>query len=551
MKRHPIQIMARLIGLVKPLAHIMTVTILMGVLGYFCAIFLTVFGGFGIVSALGFETPFALKTILIIVVVLGLLRGVLHYIEQASGHFIAFKLLAIIRDKVFKALRRLSPAKLEGRDKGNLISIITSDIELLEVFYAHTIAPIAIAILTSIVMILFIGSFHWILGLISLAAYLTVGVLIPVTASKIGAESGKTYRDDFGDMNSYLLDSLRGLTESIQYADGENRLKSIIDQSQKLDAQQKYLKNQEGAVLAVTNLAILGFSLIMFFGALSLYNQGILDFYGLLVPVIAMFSSFGPTAALSNLSNNLLQTFASGERVLDLLDEAPVVQEVTDGVDVVFDGAELKNVNFAYEDEKILDDVSLVFPKGKIIGLHGKSGSGKSTLLKLLMRFWDRNSGLVALAGEDVAKINTHSLRVNESYVTQTTHLFNDTIGANIKIAKLDATDAEVEAAAKKASIHEFIAALPKGYDTPVGELGDSLSGGERQRIGLARAFLHEAPFILLDEPTSNLDSLNEGIILKSIADQASQQTVVLVSHRKSTMGITDINYSVENGRLS
>ncbi|WP_195268523.1 ABC transporter ATP-binding protein [Eubacterium sp. 1001713B170207_170306_E7] len=550
MRRNPISIMARLIGLVKPLIHIMLLTILMGIAGYLCAIFITILGGYGILSVLDI-IKFDLGLLFIIILILGLMRGILHYIEQASGHYIAFKLLAIIRDKVFKAIRKLSPAKLEGRDKGNLIAVITGDIELLEVFYAHTIAPIAIAIITSLIMVIFIGHFHPLLGLIAAIAYLCVGFVIPAAASHLGSEKGRSYRRLFGALNTYFLDSLRGLKECIQYHSGPSRLTEITRQSDELDIQQKALKSQEGLSAAVTNTAILFFDLAMLFTSILLMRQGLLGFEGVLIPVIALFSSFGPTAALSSLSNNLLQTFAAGERVLDILDESPVVRVVENGADITFDGGACKDLSFSYDAETILDKITMDFPDSKVIGIHGKSGSGKSTLLKLLMRFWDRQSGSLQLSGHDIREVNTHSLRENESYVTQSTYLFNDTIGANIRIARLNASDKEVAEAAKKASIHDFISQLPKGYDTPVGELGESLSGGERQRIGLARAFLHQAPFILLDEPTSNLDSLNEGIILKSIREHAADHTVVLVSHRRSTMGITDLDYSIENGRLS
>ena len=550
MRRNPISIMMRLIGLVKPLIHIMLLTILMGVAGYLCAIFITILGSYGILSILDIQ-KIDLKLLFMVILILGLLRGVLHYIEQASGHYIAFKLLAIIRDKVFKALRKLAPAKLEGRDKGNLIAVITGDIELLEVFYAHTIAPIAIAVITSFIMVVFIGQFHLLLGLIAAVAYLCVGLLIPVAASRLGADKGRSYRRLFGGLNTYFLNSLRGLMECIQYHCGPSRLKEITRQSDALDSQQKALKNQEGLSAAVTNTVILFFDLAMLFSSIVLMHQGIVGFEGILIPTVALFSSFGPTAALSSLSNNLLQTFAAGERVLDILDESPVVREVEKGMDITFDGASCQDLSFSYDDEIILDNITMELPVSKVIGIHGKSGSGKSTFLKLLMRFWDRQSGILKLSGHDIRSVNTRSLRENESYVTQSTYLFNDTIGANIRIARLNASDEEVAEAAKKAAIHDFITQLPKGYDSPVGELGESLSGGERQRIGLARAFLHQAPFILLDEPTSNLDSLNEGIILKSIREHTANHTVVLVSHRRSTMGITDLDYSIENGRLS
>ena len=266
---------------------------------------------------------------------------------------------------------------------------------------------------------------------------------------------------------------------------------------------------------------------------------------------ISMMGSFGPVVALSNLSNNLNQTLASGERVLSILEEAPKVEEVFGQKEVSFENASCEQVTFSYEDEVILKDYSISLPKGKIIGIHGKSGSGKSTLLKLFMRFWDADKGAVNISGTNVKDINTKNLRDIEAYVTQETYLFHDTIANNIKIAKPEAAQEEIIEAAKKASLHSFIEKLPKGYDTQVGELGDTLSGGERQRIGIARAFLHQAPLLMLDEPTSNLDSLNEGMILKALKEECREKTVVLVSHRQSTMKIADKVYEMENGRIS
>lgn len=551
MKRSNVKIVGRLIGLVKPLLPLMLLAILMGVLGYLCSIFITIFGGYALLDLLGYATPLSVSTVFICVILFAVLRGVLRYGEQYSNHNIAFRLLALIRDQVFRALRRLSPAKLEGRDKGNLISIITSDIELLEVFYAHTISPVVIAFVVSLLMVLLIGQFHWALALIALLGYLTVGVVLPVITSKLGRETGAQYRREFGGMNSYFLDSLRGLKEIIQYGQGARRLAGIGARTDSLGKKQKQLSWYEGLTGALTNGAILLFSVGMLFASAGLYAGGAIGFDGVLICTIAMMGSFGPVTALANLANNLLQTFASGNRVLDILDEQPVVEEITGGADVPFEGAECRNLSFAYGEETILDRLSLSFPQNQIIGITGKSGSGKSTLLKLLMRFWDADSGKVEISGQEVREINTGCLRRLESFVTQETQLFHDTIENNVKVAKLDATHEEVVLACKKASIHDFILMLPNGYDTNVGELGDSLSGGERQRIGIARAFLHDAPFLLLDEPTSNLDSLNEAVILKALREQSGGKTVALVSHRRSTMGIADVTYSVENGRLS
>ena len=565
-RRSAIQIMGSLIGLVKPLLHIMLAAIILGTLGYLCAIFLTILAGQVIVHGLltgvaGMTVPVEkmwlvftpVKTIITIMIVIAVLRGILHYVEQYCNHFIAFKLLAIIRHKVFASLRKLCPAKLEGRDKGNLISIITTDIELLEVFYAHTISPIAIATLTSIIMVIFIGRYHWLAGLLALVAYLIVGVAIPMWNGKRGSQKGMEFRTNFGELNSFVLDSLRGLDETIQYGQGEKRKEQMSERSKKLAGMQEDLSKMEGSQRSFTNMVILLASFGMLALTIWLYDKGAMGFEGILTCTIAMMGSFGSVVALSSLSNNLNQTLASGERVLSLLEETPLVEEISGDVETEheFTGAEAENVTFAYGEEVILDNYSLKLQPGKITGIHGASGSGKSTLLKLLMRFWDVQDGSVSVDGTDVRKIPTKHLRDMESYVTQETHLFHDSIANNIAIAKPGASREEIMEAAKKASIHDFIMTLPKGYDTEVGELGDTLSGGEKQRIGIARAFLHECPLILLDEPTSNLDSLNEGIILKSLKESAKKKTVVLVSHRVSTMNVADIVYEMENGRIS
>ena len=562
-RRSAIQIMGQLIGLVKPLLIFMIAAILLGTVGYLCAIFLTILAGqvvaHGLIPQLFYRMRnprlvfMPVKTILTIMIVIALLRGILHYLEQYCNHYIAFRLLAIIRHKVFEALQKLCPAKLESRDKGNLISIITTDIELLEVFYAHTISPICIAFLTSLFMVLFIGYYHYLAGSLALIAYIIVGVIIPVINGKLGSAEGMTFRNNFGELNSFVLDSLRGLDETIQYNQGEERKQEIIERSKQLAKQQEYLSYREGAQRSITNTVILLASFGMLFLTLFLYLNHELGFEGIITCTLSMMGSFGPVVALSSLSNNLNQTLASGERVLSLLEEKPLVEEVEGDKETndSFKGATLNHVTFSYDDETILDDYSLKLEPGKITGIHGVSGSGKSTILKLLMRFWDVHQGSITVDEEEIKQIPTKHLRDMESYVTQETHLFHDSIANNIAIAKKDATREEIMEAAKKASIHDFIMALPKGYDTEVGELGDTLSGGEKQRIGIARAFLHDAPMILMDEPTSNLDSLNEGIILKSLKESSKQKTIVLVSHRASTMNIAETVYEMKDGRIS
>lgn len=552
-RRNAFFIMADLIGLVKPLIHIMIAAVILGTAGYLCAIFLTILAGqviiHGMTGGNTWLSAVPAGKLIAAMMIIAVLRGILHYAEQYCNHFIAFKLLAIIRHKVFAALRRLCPAKLEGKDKGNLISIITTDIELLEVFYAHTISPIAIAICTSLVMVVFIGQYNIAAGIFALSAYIIVGIMIPVYNGRCGKKTGMEFRNGFGELNSYVLDSLRGLDETIQYGYGKDRKAGMSDQSDKMSALQHKLSRLEGRQKSVTNLVILIASFGMLAFTVSLYDNGNIGIDGIITCTIAMMGSFGPVVALASLSNNLSQTLASGERVLALLREEPLVQEIDTDNPIMgtkdFGGAKASDVSFAYEKENILNGYSAEFMTGKITGIHGQSGCGKSTLLKLLMRFWDVDKGMVSVDGKDVKKMPTKQLRNLESYVTQETHLFSDSIANNIGIAKPDAGINEIKEAAKKASIHDFIMTLPDGYDTKVGELGDTLSGGEKQRIGIARAFLHDSPLILMDEPTSNLDSLNEAIILKALRQSAEEKTIILVSHRTSTMSAADIVYEM------
>ena len=549
-KRSNFAVMKNLIHLVKPLTDYMILAILMGLLGHLCASFITIFGAFGILQVLGMWKG-SLGFLFIGVAVFAVLRGILRYAEQSCNHFIAFKLLALIRDEVFQSLRKLTPAKLEGKDKGNLITVITSDIELLEVFYAHTISPTAIAVLYTILLCLFIGQFHVILGILALLAYLAVGVLIPLAVSKAGGDDGMRFRTKSGELGSFVLDSLRGLSEILQYGQGQERMRQMNHRTDELSKEEERMKRTTGRNMAITGMTILISDLLMLFVSSMLYQRGTLGFDGVLISTVALMSSFGPVTALANLGSTQQNTFAAGNRVLDILEEEPMVKEINGQKEVAFHGAKAEHVTFSYGQETILKDVSADIKENSVVGIIGKSGSGKSTLLKLLMRFWDVQEGSVSISGTGVNQINTSNLRDMESFVTQETCLFHDSVAANLRIAKLDATQEELEAACKKASIHEFIKKLPQGYETQVGELGDTLSGGERQRLGLARAFLHDAPFMLLDEPTSNLDSLNEAVILKSLEEERNGKTVVLVSHRESTMQIADVVYSVERGRMS
>lgn len=552
MRKNGFVVMGHLLKLVTPLAHIMAFTITMGTLGFLAAIFIMVLGAMGLVNLLNFDTHLSFSGILTALIVLAVARGALRYLEQMSGHYIAFKLLALLRDKVFSSLRRLAFVKLQDKQAGQLVSLVTNDIELLEVFYAHTIAPIMIAFFTSAILLLIFGHLSGWFVVVALAAYLTVGVILPIITTKLAREDGRRYRELVGEMNDFFLDSVRGMKEIQLFGYAKQRLDEIQQRSQKIDTAFERIKDQEAKVRVYTEVAVSAFNIIMLFTGLILFSLDKIDFSAFLIGVILLMSSYGPVIALSNLSSNLLQTLASGERVLSLLAEEPELKDVESAVDLKdVSRIDVENVSFAYGEEQILSDVSLSVKKGEILGIHGRSGSGKSTLLKLLMRFYDPKSGSIKINGESLPNINTRSLRDNMAYITQQTYIFNETIEENIRLARRDATLEEIMEAAKKASIHDFILSLPEGYQTKMTELGGNLSDGEKQRIGIARAFLHNAPIILLDEPTSNLDSLNEAMILKSLLNVKSEKLIILVSHRQSTMAICDQVIGIENGRMS
>ncbi|WP_044470945.1 amino acid ABC transporter ATP-binding/permease protein [Mannheimia massilioguelmaensis] len=552
MRKNGFVVMWHLLKLVTPLAHVMSFTIIMGTLGFLAAIFIMVLGAMGLSNLLGFNTHLGISGILTALIVLAVARGILRYLEQASGHYIAFKLLALLRDKVFSALRKLAFVKLQDKQAGQLLSLVTNDIELLEVFYAHTIAPIVIAFLTSAILLCVFGHISGWFVLIALLAYLTIGVILPIITTQMAREDGRRYRELVGEMNDYFLDSIRGMKEIQLFGNEDARLKEINQRSQAIDKAFLLIKNQEGKVRAYTEIAVSAFNILILFTGLILFYYQQINFAGLLIAVILLMSSYGPVIALSNLSNNMLQTLASGERVLGLLAEQPNIQDVTTGVDLVdIQQIRVEDLNFAYDNEQILQNINLSVNKAQIVGIHGRSGSGKSTLLKLIMRFFDPQQGKISINQTALPSINTTSLRDNIAYITQQTYIFNESIYENILMAKRQATKEQVIEAAKKASIHDFIMSLPEGYESKMTEMGNNLSDGEKQRIGIARAFLCDAPIILLDEPTSNLDSLNEAMILQSLLKVKSEKLILLVSHRKSTMAICDHVITIENGRLS
>lgn len=546
-RRSHLAVMFELLKLTKPLLPVMALAILLGVVGFAAAIFLTVFAVFGLLDLSGLNAGIGWVAAAIAVAICGVVRGPLRYGEQLCNHYLAFKILALVRDRLFAVMRQLAPAKLEGRNKGNLVSMVTSDVELLEVFYAHTISPALIALIVSIGMVIFIGFQSPVLAVVAALAYVTLGILIPWVSSKFAGTLGRDVRDRIGLMNTFVLDSLRGLPEILQFGRAQIRSRQLREHMEDLSHFEDPLKKHMARSQACIGLLVLAWDIVILSVAVVLMVTGQLGLAPALISIAALMSSFGPVIAVANLGTNLQQTLASGERVLELLDEAPVVHEVSDGVDLEsFTGASLNRVDFSYGDERILDGADLSIKPDSIVRIAGKSGAGKSTLLKLLMRYWDVDNGQVALSGHDIKRINTTSLRNMQSAMSQETFLFDGTIRENLLIAKSDASDDELRDALAKASLVDLVDRLPHGIDTPLGDLGDSLSGGERQRLGLARVFLHDAPFVLLDEPTSNLDSLNEAAVLKALSENRAGKTIVLVSHRLSAATIADVTYSVE-----
>lgn len=547
------RIMASLIVLLGSLAYVMVFAVINGTLGFLCSMGVTVFGAVGIAKALGEQIALSYGWIIGLTVGLGVMRGALRFVEQYCNHYIAFRLLAVLRDKIFTALRRLCPAKLESKQKGSIISMLTSDIETLEVFYAHTVSPICIAITVSTAVFLFVGFVSsWYLSLVALAGFIAVGIIAPLVSSALMRDAGVKYRARFSAFNAYFLDSIKGIKDIVLNNAGDIRKKEVDDRSEELLKHTHELKYKIANATAFTEFTVSFMTLVATAVAVALALAGKISVGKAIIGVVAIFGSFGPVIAISALPGNLTQTFASGDRVLKLLGEKPVVERIENGIKFDFDDLEVKDLYFGYEkDNAVLEDICMNAKRGEIVGIVGESGCGKSTLLKLLIRFWSKDGGEILYNGNEIETINTDNLLDNVTMVSQSTYLFDETIADNLRIAKEDATDEELENACRQASIHEFICQMAGGYDTKAGALGDNLSAGEKQRIGLARAFLRGSGLILLDEPTSNVDSINEGIILRSLAEQKKDKAIILVSHRESTMAIADRVYRIDKGRIS
>ena len=552
LRRSGAVIMGKLILLLGSLSYIMILAVINGSVGFLCAMGVTLFGAIGIAKALGETVALSYGLIIGLAIGCGVLRGALRYFEQYSNHYIAFRLLAVLRDKIFGALRKLCPAKLESKQKGSIIAMITSDIETLEVFYAHTISPICIAVLVSACVFLFVGFVSsWYLALVALLGFITIGIIVPMISSGKLKASGVKYRAEFAGFNAYFLDSIKGIKDIVLNNAGKEREKEVNERSDVLLTETKKMKHNITKAAAVTELCVSLFIIATLAIGIFLVANDMLSVGRMIIGVVAVFGSFGPVIAISALPGNLTQTFASGDRVLNLLSEEPAVTPIKNGKKIEYNDLKVNDLSFSYDGKtEVLNDICMYAQKGEIIGIVGESGCGKSTFLKLLLRFWQKSHGEIAYNGVDIDSIDTENLLDNVTMVSQTTYLFDETIEDNLRIANPAATQEEIEAACKMASVHGFILTLPDGYKTRVGALGDNLSAGEKQRIGLARAFLRGSELILMDEPTSNVDSINEGINLKALNEQKDKKSIILVSHRESTMAIADRIYRVERGRM-
>lgn len=556
------QVIKRLLGEAKPLAGLMVAASTAGTIGHLAATFLPVFGiiaGFALAGnpVWGMSAAGAITAMIVCAV----LRGLTRYVEQYLNHNVAFHLLALFRSKAFAALRRLAPAKLAGKGKGDLIAMLTTDVELLEIFFAHTISPVAIAVTTTIVYAIVAATLSPWMALALIVSHLIIGIIVPRFFATGVRNLGPAIRGAAGELDNVMLDDMRGLDEIIRFGRGEDRAQAIEDRTRALWRDHAKLSRVNGRFAGVGGLLVALLTSAAAGIAINLAGVNLYDIPALVAAFALLASSFGPTLALAALPANLTQTFASARRLFGLMDEAPAVVE-TGTANSDYEGMRLDRVTFAYPgegSEAILADFSLDVPQHGILGIQGPSGRGKSTMLKLLMRYWDPQRGQVTLSGTPLPQIDVHARRRIQAMMSQETHLFDGMIRDNLLIALPEAEirdggaagvlDARLREALAKASVLDLIDSLPDGLDTQVGELGDRLSEGERQRIGLARVFLRNDDLVLFDEPTSRLDALNEAIILRSIhelskseqnADKGQDVAVVLVSHRESAMRVAD-----------
>lgn len=549
MKRNTFYVIYRLIALVGRFIWIILLASFSGVLGYLLAINVTLFAGLAILKYLGVAINISYQVLFSIIIISGILRGIVRYFEQYGNHYMAFKLLQIVRVKIFKALRKQSVAKLEEKNKGDLVSLLQGDIETLEVFYAHTITPFLITFITSLIMVIVISLLSSIyLGLIALGAYLIIGLLIPFIFYKFNKNSGRSYRKKLSQFEEFYLDSIYGGYEIISQNKNTSFIGDVEFKTKELIKFNKDLDNKNTIFTNIMNVLIVLLNLMIIFVGYFLYQKGIIDSYYIIIAYVILTSSFGPVLALANLPNNLSQTFASANHVLDIIDEKPIIKD--GNKELNYSSLTIKDAYFNYGNKAILKGLNLEIKQNEIIGIYGPSGIGKSTILKLIMHFYELDKGSILINNEDIKEYSFNSLYKNINLFSQTTYLFQDTIKNNLLIAKKDATIEELKEACKNASIYDYIMSLKDGFETKISDLKDNISEGEKQRLGLARVFLRNPKLLLLDEATSNIDAINEGIILKSLKKYKEKMAIIIISHRKSTLNICDNIYELKEGKL-
>ncbi len=541
-----------LLGLFGRLWPLVGTSTLFASFGFAAAIGMVVLGTAAMVGVATDCFTWNISLIAALVLACGVVRGFLRYGERLVSHDQTFQALAVIRSRVFRHMRTLAPARLEARDTGDLITLLTADIELLEVFYAHTISPVLVALIVSVAVAVGIGTQQVWLGVAALAGFAVVGVLLPIALNIWTDTLGRRTKERSVRFGSFMYESLMGLSEVLRFGATDLRRDELGGRMGALAAEEVKMARRSAVAQGLTDTLTLASCFLFAYLAYALAAQGLVAGVAAAACVVAYSVSFDPVRAVAHLGSSLHQTLASGERVLDFLDERPETLDVQEGAEPdAFTGAQLQDVTFAYGEEKVLSNFNVSIEPGAFLHVAGPSGAGKSTFLKLLMRVWDAQQGSVSVSGEEVRTIKTTCLRTLEGSMTQTTHLFSGTIRQNIAFVRPDCTDEELSCAVSQASLASLIERLPKGLDTQLGEIGEGLSAGERQRIGLARIFLYDAPFLLLDEPTSNLDCLNEVAVLNALVQARKGKTIAMVSHRMSAAAFADATLVVDQGRLS
>ena len=559
-KRSVFKVILSLLKLVDKFVVVLFLAVLNGAVGNLLAVSISTLSVIALSSLLGLEISISFTNLLIIIVICGILRGIVRYFEQYSNHYIAFKILAIIRHKVFKKLESLSISDIDDKEKGNMMEMITSDIETLEVFYAHTVSPTLIALIVSIVNLIVLGLLtNFILSFVLLFFYILVGVIIPIISYKVLEKDGRSYRYELASFNSFFLDALKGIKELKFFNRIDEKAKIIDEKSSSLDKKRVKSNNKASIFKAISSsmiiLSALSIILVSFLinSYSSITSALFIKPYELIIGVVISLSSFGPLIALSALPLNLVQTFSSGNRILDLLDEKASLNEVNDGTTLDYKSVKVNSLSFKYNnaDKEVLKNVNININENKIIVIKGESGIGKSTLLKLLLRYYKiEDQNMIKYNDIPIDNINTSSLLDNVTMFSQSTYLFNDTILNNLKIASLNASNEEIIDALKKASIYNFVFSLKDNLKTVIDPQKLNISLGEKQRLGLARVILRKPKLLLLDEPTANIDLENEVLFLNSLKTIKKDMSIIIITHKESTSRIADITYKLENGEL-